>query len=65
MPEHRWYEAEAGYNKGFVDEMKKYFRIDYDIDINEKRDYWILQILSLRREELAVDLMDFHLYSTD
>lgn len=65
MPTHRWYKAQAGYNLDFVDRMKKYFNIDYAIDINEKRDYWILQLLDRKREELAFDLIDFQLNDYD
>jgi len=60
LPEHKWYKAQAGYDLEFVSRMKKYFNIDYDIDINEKRDYWILQILDRRIEELQFSKMRFN-----
>jgi len=65
MPEHRWYQAQAGYNLEFVSRMKKYFNIDYDIDLNEKREYWILQLLDRKRSELAFDLIEFQLNDYD
>jgi hypothetical protein len=56
MPPCKWYRAEAVYDIEYVETMKRVFRIDYDIDINEKRDYWILQILDLKRKELSLML---------
>lgn len=60
LPEHRWYKAKAGYNLEFIEMMKRFFGIEYQINPNEKRDYWILQILNKRREELAFDQMEFN-----
>jgi hypothetical protein len=45
--------------------MKKYFNIDYDINLNEKRDYWVLQLLfmdsikELDYPSISFDLVDF------
>jgi len=65
LPQHRWYQAQAGYDLEFVSRMKKYFKIDYDIDLDEKRDYWILQLLfidsikELDYPSISFDLVNF------
>jgi hypothetical protein len=60
MPNHRWFAAEAGYDLDFIDSVRKNFKVQYNIDLNEKRDYLVLQILNKRREELAFDQMEFN-----
>lgn len=60
IPNHRWYQAIAKYDLDFINDMKNYFNIEYHINPNEKRDYWILQILNKRREELVFDQMEFN-----
>jgi len=64
---HKWFKAEAGYDLEFVNNMRKFFNIEYDIDMNEKREYWVLQLLNHKREELAYDLIEFYFedYNTD
>lgn len=61
LPKHRWYEAKASYDREFVGDMHTYFGIDYDIDLAEERDYWILQILDREKEELAFDQMEWNI----
>lgn len=65
IPEHRWYEAEAGYDLEFIQNMKRFFYIEYDVDINVKRPYWVLQFLDRKIEELAFEKIDFKLMDYD
>ncbi len=65
MPEHKWYKAEASYDLKLINRMKKIFNTEYDIDLNEKRGYWVLQILDKKIEELAFELIDFQLNDYD
>jgi hypothetical protein len=61
MPSHRWYKAEAGYDLEFIKSRKKFFKIEYDIDLNEKREYWILQLLKKEVQELDFPSMNFNI----
>ena len=61
MPVHKWHQAEAGYNLKYIHNMKRFHNIEFDININEKRDYWVLQLLDKSREELAFEEMDFNI----
>lgn len=65
LPEHKWYKAEAGYDLKLINRMKKIFNTEYDIDLNEKRGYWVLQILDKKIEKLAFELIDFQLNDYD
>lgn len=65
MPDHRWFAAEAGYDLESIETRKKYFEVNYNLDLSEKRDYWILQVLDKKRTELAFDQINFQLNDYD
>ena len=59
LPNHKWYSAKAIYNQEFIQEMKTYFNIEYDINISEEKDYSVLQLLDTKLEELAFNRMEW------
>ncbi len=62
MPEHRWYEAEVGYDLNYIKKMERFSLIRYNnIDINEKRPYWVLQITDTKCEEWKLSNMKFNI----
>lgn len=52
MPEHRWMQMEVSYDEIFLENQWKYHKITYDINKDEKFNYWFLQLLDRKMQEL-------------